>query len=87
MLEKRINEWEGQGSPVDAVSGPLPAVNLGKLAQAMEAAHARANNAKMPVPPQLAKDGLSMVRLAIAVPEGLPPPGRRDKPPSAAVEG
>jgi localization factor PodJL len=87
-LEKRIDEWEGQGSPVAAVSGPLPAVNLGELAQAMEAARALANDAKVPVPPQLAKDGLSMVRLAIRQARGLPPPGRRrDKPDQAAIEG
>jgi localization factor PodJL len=87
-LEKRIDEWEGQGGPVAAVSGPQPAVNLGELAQAMEAARALANDAKVPVPPQLAKDGLSMVRLAIRQAKGLPPPGRRrDKPDQAAIEG
>jgi hypothetical protein len=39
-------------------------------------------------PPQLAKDALSMVRLAIRQAKGLPPPGhRRGKPNQAAIEG
>jgi len=80
-LERRVAEWEGAGSPVP-VSGPGP-VNLGELAQAMEAARALASDAKVPVPPQLARDGLHMVRLAIRQARGLP----RRKQPQALIEG
>jgi hypothetical protein len=80
-LERRVADWEGGGSPVP-VSSP-PAVNLGELAQAIEAARALASDAKVPVPPQLAKEGLNMVRLAIRQARGLP----RRKPPQALLEG
>jgi hypothetical protein len=86
-LERRVAEWEGAGSPVTVSSPPPPPLNLGDLAQAMEAARALANDAKVPVPPQLAKDGLSLVRLAIRQAKGLPSPRRRDKPAQAAIEG
>jgi len=67
---------------------PQPTVNLGERAQVMEAARALAGDATVTVPPQLAKDALSMVRLAIRQAKGLPPPGRRrDKPNQAAIEG
>ena len=86
-LERRIAEWEDAGSPV-VVSRPPPAVNLGELAQVMEAARALAGATAVSVPPQLAKDALSLVRLAIRQAKGLPPPGRRrDKPDQAAIEG
>jgi hypothetical protein len=86
-LERRVAEWEDAGSPV-AVSRPQSTVNLGELAQVMEAARALAGDATVTVPPQLAKDALSMVRLAIRQAKGLPPPGRRrEKPNQAAIEG
>ena len=86
-LERRVAEWEDAGSPV-AMSRPQPTVNLGELAQVMEAARALAGDATVTVPPQLAKDALSMVRLAIRQAKGLPPPGRRrEKPNQAAIEG
>ena len=86
-LERRVAEWEDAGGPV-AVPRPQPAVNLGELAQVMEAARALAGAATVAVPPQLAKDALGMVRLAIRQAKGLPPPGRRrDKPDQAAIEG
>jgi hypothetical protein len=86
-LERRVAEWEDAGSPV-AVPRPPAAVNLGELAQVMEAARALAGDAAVAVPPQLAKDALGMVRLAIRQAKGLPPPGRRrDKPGQAAIEG
>jgi hypothetical protein len=84
-LERRVAEWEDAGSPV---ARPQPTVNLGELAQVMEAARALAGDATVTVPPQLAKDALSMVRLAIRQAKGLPPPERRrDKPNQAAIEG
>lgn len=86
-LERRVAEWEDTGSPV-AVSRPPPTVHLGELAQLIEATRALAGDATVTVPPQLAKDALSMVRLAIRQAKGLPPPGRRrDKPNQAAIEG
>ena len=81
-LERRVAEWEGNGSPVP-VASPPPPVNLGELAQAIEAARALASDAKVPVPPQLAKDGLNMVRLAIRQARGLP----RRKQSQALIEG
>ena len=50
-LERRVSEWEGQGSPVPV---PGPPVNPGELAQAMEAARNLAHDAGVSVPPQLA---------------------------------
>ncbi len=86
-LERRVAEWEDAGSPV-TVSRPQPTVNLGELAQMMEAARALAGDASVIVPPQLAKDALGMVRLAIRQAKGLPAPGRRrEKPNQAAIEG
>jgi hypothetical protein len=83
-LERRVNEWEGAGSPVVTVSGQAP-INLGDLAQAMESARKLANDAKVEVPPQLAKDGLSLIRQAMRHAKGgLPRPASR-KPPQAAV--
>jgi len=79
-LERRVAEWEGQGGPVPVPSPPQAPVNLGELAQAMEAARALAHDANVPVPPQLARDGLGLVRLAIRQAKGLPPP-------QAAIEG
>jgi hypothetical protein len=83
-LERRVAEWEGQGSPMP-VSSPPPPVNLGELAQAMEAARALASDAKVAVPPQLAKDGLNMIRVAIRQARGLP--RRRDTPAQTLIEG
>ena len=70
-LERRVAEWEGQGSPVPVSSGTP--VNLGDLAAAIEAARNLAHEANVPIPPQLAKDGLGLVRLAIRQAKGLPP--------------
>jgi hypothetical protein len=50
-----------------------PAVNLGDLAAAIEAARNLAHEANVPIPPQLAKDGLGLVRLAIRQAKGLQP--------------
>jgi hypothetical protein len=65
----------------------MPPVNLGEMAQAMEAARALAHAANVAVPPQLANDGLGLVRLAIRQATGLQPPRRRGKAPQIAIEG
>ena len=84
-LERRVTEWEGAGSPMP-VSSPAAPVNLGELAQLIEATRALSVEAVVPVPPSIAKDALGMVRLAIRQAKGLPPPARR-KPPQLAIEG
>lgn len=87
-LERRVAEWERAGSPVQVASpSPAPPVNMGDLARAMEAARAMAHDAQVPVPPQLARDGLNMIRASIRQARGLPPTRRRDKPVQAAIEG
>jgi hypothetical protein len=88
-LERRVAEWEAEGSPI-AVPGPtatVPGANLGELAQLIEATRALAESAVVAVPPSVAKDALSMVKLAIRQAKGLPPPAPRKKPPQAAIEG
>lgn len=87
-LERRVVEWEGAGSPV-TVSAPKPgaAINLGELAQAMEAARALAMDAKVEVPAQLAKDGLTLIRKAIRQAKGELPRAPSAKRPQLAIEG
>jgi len=82
-LERRVDEWDDAGSPV-SVSAPLAPVNLGELAQAMEAVRALATAANVPVPPQLARDGLSMIRQAVRQAKGL---ARRRVPARQAADG
>ena len=79
-LEKRVAEWEADGSPVPVPtsSGPLP--NLGDLAAVMQAARALADAAGVPVPPHLARDALAAVKLATRQVRGLPAPAPRRKP-------
>lgn len=62
-LERRVAEWEGEGSPV-AVSHGAP-INLADLAAVMQAARELAQAAEEPVPARLAKDGLGVVRRAL----------------------
>ena len=86
-LERRVTEWEGAGGPVPVPSQAVAPANLGELAQAMQAARAMAEAAGVTVPPQLAKDGLSVLRSALRQARGLPPPARRKKPAVALIEG
>jgi hypothetical protein len=70
-----------------ATVAPGNPVNLGDLARAIEAARALAADAKVEVPPQLAKDGLGLIRQAIRQARGtLPRPASRKRP-QAAIEG
>ena len=65
-LERRVAEWEPDGSPMPvATIAPVgPAPNLGDLAQVMQAARALAEAAGVPVPPHLARDALAAVKQA-----------------------
>lgn len=83
-LEKRVAEWEAEGSPVPMPSGSAP--NLGDLAQAMQAARALADAAGVPVPPHVARDAFAVLKVATRQVRGLPPPSVRRKAP-AAIEG
>ncbi len=83
-LERRVAEWEADGSPVP-VSGSL-APNLGDLAQAWQAARALADAAGIPVPSHLARDALAAVKLATRQVRGLSPPKPRRKPLPAIEE-
>lgn len=74
-LERRVMEWQGSGSPVQVSAAP--AINLAALAQAMDAARAMAKDADVPIPPQLARDGLHLVRQALRQAKGLPPTTKR----------
>jgi hypothetical protein len=70
-LERRVVEWEGQGSPVQ-VSAPA-SHTLGELAQAMHAAQAVAVAAGVEVPAAFARDALLTVRRAMREARGLSP--------------
>lgn len=77
-LERRVAEWEADGSPMP-VAG-ISAPNLGDLAQAWQAARALADAAGVPVPPHLARDAFAAVKLATRQVRGLPPPVPRRRP-------
>lgn len=80
-LERRVAEWEAEGSPVP-VSSPTPAgpaPNLGELAQAWQAARSLADAAGIPVPPRLARAAFAAVQQATRQVRGLPPPALRQK--------
>lgn len=62
-LDKRVGEWVEDGSPVHVQ--PTAPNNLAEIAQLMEAAQRLAEAANIAVPPQLAKDGLSLLRQAV----------------------
>jgi hypothetical protein len=80
-LEKRVAEWEADGGPVPVQAGPP--VNLGELAQAMQAAREFAKEAGVPVPPQLAKDSLNLIRRTIRQTRPAQPSKRRTTPQQA----
>lgn len=82
-LERRVTEWEAEGGPVPAT--PAAPINLGDLAHVMQSARDLAAAAGVAVPPQLARDALGMVRLAIRQAKGLPPPRPR-QPPQRLIE-
>jgi len=65
-LERRVADWEGQGSsiPVADQAAASP-TSLCDLARMMDAARALAETAGVAVPPGLAKEGLATVRRAM----------------------
>ena len=77
-LERRVAEWEADGSPLPVASSPAP--NLGELAQVMQAARALADAAGIPVPSHLARDAFAAVKVATRQVRGLPLPTPRRKP-------
>lgn len=81
-LERRVEEWEGQGSPVpvhhDSSQPPPP-----YLANLIEAARALAKDAGVPVPPIMAKEALRLTRKAVRQAGGAALP-RLPKPLDAA---
>ena len=61
-LERRVAEWEGAGSPVPVPAGgtrpgPAAPINLGELAQAMEAARALAEAPRLICRPSSPRTG------------------------------
>ena len=86
-LERRVAEWEGQGSPapVHPLAAGVP-TSLADVAQAMNAARALAEAAGVKVPPAMAREGLALVRQATRQLRGLPAPAPRPRP-VAAIEG
>jgi hypothetical protein len=62
-LDKRISEWRGDGSPIHVQ--PTSPSNLAEIAQLMEATLKLATASNVAVPPQLAKDGLGLLRQAV----------------------
>lgn len=87
-LERRVAEWEGDGSPMPVSSippsGPVP--NLGDLAQAWQAARALGEAAGVPVPSHIARDAFAAIKQATRQIRGLPPHASRRKP-LAAIKG
>lgn len=74
-LERRVLDWEGEGSPVAIAAGPP--MSLGELAQAMDAARELAREAGVAVPPKLAREGLNLVRQAMRQAKGARAPKQR----------
>lgn len=73
-LERRVSEWEGAGSPVPVSDTRVVAqINLGELAQVIEAVRALAHDADIAIPPALARDSLALARGAIRQARGLAP--------------
>lgn len=74
-LERRVDEWLSDGSPVRLGAGPGVSSfqGLADLAQAMDAARALADAAGVKVPPALARESLALVRQATRAARGLPP--------------
>lgn len=73
-LERRVAEWEADGSPMGAApTATAVPVNLGDLARAMDAARVLASEAQVTVPKQMAREGLRMVRAAIRQANGARP--------------
>ena len=68
-LDKRVAEWVSDGRPThvepSSPSAPSAPSNLADLAKLMDSARSLAEAANVPVPPQLAKDGLSLLRQAV----------------------
>lgn len=65
-LDKRVAEWVSDGRPTHVEpSSPSVPSNLADLAKLMDSARSLAEAANVPVPPQLAKDGLSLLRQAV----------------------
>lgn len=62
-LDKRVGEWVEDGRPVHVE--PTSPNNLAEIAHLMEAAQRLAAAANVAVPPQLAKDGLGLLRQAV----------------------
>lgn len=87
VLDTRDAGWSFTASTKFANTSNMPApVNLGELAQLIEATRALSETAVVAVPPSIAKDAQSMVKLAIRQAKGLPPPARRKKA-QLAIEG
>ena len=79
-LERRVAEWEADGSPV-AIAGPAMAStapqgpSMGELADMTQAALAAAAAAGVAVPPTFARDAMLTARRAMrAVRSGSPQP-------------
>ena len=65
-LDKRVAEWVSDGQPTHVEpSSPSAPSNLADLAKLMDSARSLAEAANVPVPPQLAKDGLSLLRQVV----------------------
>jgi hypothetical protein len=65
-LDKRVAEWVSDGRPTHVEpSSPSAPSSLADLAKLMDSARSLAEAANVPVPPQLAKDGLSLLRQAV----------------------
>jgi hypothetical protein len=65
-LDKRVAEWVSDGRPIHVEpSSPSAPSSLADLAKLMDSARSLAEAANVPVPPQLAKDGLSLLRQAV----------------------
>ena len=65
-LDKRVAEWVSDGQPIHVEpTSPSAPSNLADLAKLMDSTRSLAEAANVPVPPQLAKDGLSLLRQAV----------------------
>jgi hypothetical protein len=79
-LERRVAEWEGQGSPVSVTPSAPAAASVADLAHLMHAALAVAEKAGVPVPPTMARDAFAAVRHVSRQARGATAPRPRQRP-------
>ena len=90
-LEKRVAEWEADGSPVVTAPASTPAGGLTEMADMLRATTEAAQAAGMPLPKAVARQSFAILdavqRAALGKPPRAPRPSRLAAPTSAEARG